>query len=195
MHLISSWKQGLILGGIALLAIVAVVALAHQSSPAPQASFANSASPNAATLANPEPVSRDTEPAFANRESPQDAGPPTVYAISPFAPSEPRAAIPAPAVPLMETAPPVVQNSPVAENSMVARGARGWPAARRRRVYYSRRRRHGRPFSHSVAIVGGSAAGGALIGGLAGGGKGAGIGALAGGAGGLIYDRATAHKK
>jgi len=62
-------------------------------------------------------------------------------------------------------------------------------------VYYSRRRyRRGRPFSHSAAIVGGSAAGGAIIGGLAGGGKGAGIGALAGGAAGLVYDRAT-HKK
>jgi hypothetical protein len=51
-----------------------------------------------------------------------------------------------------------------------------------------------RPLKRSVAIVGGSAAGGALIGGLAGGGKGAGIGALAGGAGGLVYDRLT-HKK
>jgi outer membrane lipoprotein SlyB len=46
----------------------------------------------------------------------------------------------------------------------------------------------------SLAIVGGSAAGGAAIGALAGGGKGAGIGALAGGAAGFIYDRKT-HKK
>jgi len=51
-----------------------------------------------------------------------------------------------------------------------------------------------RRFGHSAAIVGGSAAGGAAIGALAGGGKGAAIGALAGGAGGLVYDRAT-HKK
>ena len=51
-----------------------------------------------------------------------------------------------------------------------------------------------RPFSHSVAIVGGSAGAGAAIGALAGGGKGAGIGALAGGGAGLIYDRLT-HKK
>jgi hypothetical protein len=47
----------------------------------------------------------------------------------------------------------------------------------------------------STAIIGGSAAAGAAIGALAGGGKGAGIGAIAGGAGGLIYDRKTAKKK
>ena len=51
-----------------------------------------------------------------------------------------------------------------------------------------------RPFKHSAAIVGGSAAAGAAIGALAGGGKGAAIGALAGGGGGLVYDRLT-HKK
>jgi hypothetical protein len=67
------------------------------------------------------------------------------------------------------------------------------PAPRRTRVVYSksRSRHHHRPFSHSAAIVGGSAAAGAGIGALAGGGRGAGIGALAGGAGGLIYDRLT----
>jgi ABC-type Fe3+-hydroxamate transport system substrate-binding protein len=47
----------------------------------------------------------------------------------------------------------------------------------------------------SIAIVGGSAAAGAAIGALAGGGKGAAIGAIAGGAGGLVYDRTTAKKK
>jgi uncharacterized protein YcfJ len=59
----------------------------------------------------------------------------------------------------------------------------------RRRVIVRRR-----PFSHSAAIVGGSAAGGAAIGALAGGGKGALVGGLVGGAGGYVYDRAT-HKK
>jgi hypothetical protein len=58
-------------------------------------------------------------------------------------------------------------------------------------VVYYRRVRHRRPFSHSAAIVAGSAGAGAAIGALAGGGRGAGIGALAGGAGGLIYDRLT----
>ena len=51
-----------------------------------------------------------------------------------------------------------------------------------------------RKFSHSAAIVGGSGAGGAAIGALAGGGQGAAIGALAGGGAGYIYDRKT-HKK
>ncbi len=52
-----------------------------------------------------------------------------------------------------------------------------------RKVYRSPQKR--------AAIIGGSAAGGALVGGLAGGGKGALIGAGVGGAGGYLYDRAT----
>ena len=51
-----------------------------------------------------------------------------------------------------------------------------------------------RPFSHSAAIVAGSAGTGAAIGGIAGGGKGAAIGALSGGAAGFIYDRLTHNK-
>lgn len=47
----------------------------------------------------------------------------------------------------------------------------------------------------SVAIVAGSAAAGAGIGALAGGGKGAGIGAISGGAAGLVFDRMTAKPK
>ena len=75
------------------------------------------------------------------------------------------------------------------------------PVVRRRRRYVSRRSYVGpryvvrrRSKAKSAAIIGGSAAAGAGIGALAGGGKGAGIGAIAGGAAGLIYDRKT-HKK
>ena len=69
----------------------------------------------------------------------------------------------------------------------------------RRRAYrnYRNPRRvvvYNRSHRKSAAIIGGSAAGGAAIGALAGGGKGAAIGALVGGGGGLAYDRAT-HKK
>jgi hypothetical protein len=48
-----------------------------------------------------------------------------------------------------------------------------------------------RSAGESVAIIGGSAAAGAVIGAFAGGGKGAALGAAIGGVGGLIVDRAT----
>jgi hypothetical protein len=51
--------------------------------------------------------------------------------------------------------------------------------------------RHTRSTRKSVEIVAGTAAGGAAIGALAGGGKGAAIGALSGGAAGFVYDRLT----
>jgi hypothetical protein len=66
----------------------------------------------------------------------------------------------------------------------------------RTRRYYARNY-YARPRSKkkSAAIVAGSAAGGAAIGALAGGGKGAGIGAIAGGGAGLVYDQATRNKR
>lgn len=62
-----------------------------------------------------------------------------------------------------------------------------------RQEYYtdSRGKRHTRSKAHSVEIVAGSAAAGAAIGALAGGGKGAAIGALSGGGAGFVYDRLT----
>lgn len=54
-----------------------------------------------------------------------------------------------------------------------------------------RRYKESRSTGEKAAIIGGGAAAGAAIGGLAGGGKGALIGAAAGGAGGYIYDRVT----
>ena len=53
----------------------------------------------------------------------------------------------------------------------------------KKRVVYVKHRSK----THQAAIIGGSAAGGALIGGLAGGGKGALIGAGIGAAGGAVY--------
>src|SRR4051794_22815910 len=56
------------------------------------------------------------------------------------------------------------------------------------RVYDDRALTSKRSTGKSVAIVAGSAAAAAAIGGMAGGGKGAAIGAMTGGAGGYIYD-------
>ena len=53
------------------------------------------------------------------------------------------------------------------------------------------RRHHGRSKKHSVEIVAGTAAAGAAIGAIAGGGHGAAIGAISGGGAGFIYDRLT----
>jgi hypothetical protein len=50
-------------------------------------------------------------------------------------------------------------------------------------------------WEQDALIVGGSAAGGALIGAAAGGKKGAGVGAAAGGVGGLIYDLLSRNKR
>ena len=52
-----------------------------------------------------------------------------------------------------------------------------------------------RSAGQSAAIIGGSAAAGAVIGGLSGGTKGAIIGAAVGGVGGLVYDRATRDRQ
>jgi hypothetical protein len=55
-------------------------------------------------------------------------------------------------------------------------------------------RGNGRSTGERAAIIGGGAAAGAAIGGLAGGGKGAAIGAITGGAGGYVYDRMTKNR-
>ena len=52
-----------------------------------------------------------------------------------------------------------------------------------------------RSWEQDALIVGGSAAGGALIGAAAGGKKGAGVGAAAGGVGGLIFDLLSRNKR
>lgn len=222
MYLTSSLRRALIIGGVAVLAVVCVVALTHRT-PAAEAGYVNPAIPQAAPLnqyGNPEPVAPvNAAPAgqYAYEQAPVAgyatasangpagyaqpgaryagaaySGPgygrpaysgaaysgPVVYAPSPFGAEYVVQPAPPPVAVEEETAPPAPQYV--------------------RRTYYRHGRRvvvtERRPFSHSVAIVGGSAAGGAAIGAIAGGGEGAAIGALAGGAGGFVYDRLT-HKK
>lgn len=84
---------------------------------------------------------------------------------------------------------PASFNTPVGARPAVYRQASQREYVPARRVV-----RRQRPFSHSVAIVAGSAGAGAAIGALAGHGKGAAIGALSGGAAGLIYDRLTHNR-
>ncbi len=210
MHVTYTLRRALLLGGAALLAVVALIAWTHRSEPSP-AQAAN----NAAAYGNPEPVSPAPQPVAANPGAmnaygepvsgygePANANPPVpsspvVYAASPFAPVDSEGVAPPP----VETAPAAapLEPEPMAAPEPVAPVAEGAVAtAPARHHYYHRRRRvvvvRKRPFRRSAEIVAGSAAGGALIGGLAGGAKGAGIGALAAGAGGLVYDRLT-HKK
>ena len=98
----------------------------------------------------------------------------------------------APLVDAQSSSAPVRYSYAVADSSTQPRYIQVVRRYRRRPVHRVVVRR--RSTKKSVAIVAGSAAGGAAIGALAGGGKGAGIGALAGGGAGFIYDRMT-HKK
>jgi hypothetical protein len=98
-------------------------------------------------------------------------------------------------VPLVATTSPGVHRlepQPVAQRRTVRRSStRAYRASADSPRYIVKKRSK----KKSAAIVGGSAATGAAIGALAGGGKGAAIGAIAGGAGGFVYDRNTAKKR
>ena len=182
MYLTSTVKRALTVGAVALLAVVALIGWMRRSE-SPNVTNPAQANYPTSSVGNPEPVSREPNARV-------------VYAPSPFG-SE---ASPAPAYrafnpPAPEPTPPAYAGNSYAERTIgptrVAPRHRYYTISHGRRRYIVVRKR---PFRRSAAIVGGSAAGGALIGALAGGGKGAAIGALAGGGGGLIYDRGT-HKK
>ncbi len=173
MYVNSTLRALLALGGAALLAVVALVAWSPKTGSRPEPA-APAALGSAGTA--PEGAGQDSA---ANSPAPMNAyGEPVTPPGERIRPIESATQV-APSAGLVQ---PVVlrRRSAARRNSY----------RRRRRIVVIRRR----PFRRSAAIVAGSAAGGALIGGLAGGGKGAGIGAVAGGAGGLVYDRLT-HKK
>jgi len=173
MYLTSTLRRTLVIGGVSVLAVVALIGWTrHEETPPAQ-----TASIGAGEFAQPYGASVSNSGRI-------------VCASSPFGPDDnssyltPRPAAPVTAaVAVYPSAPAVVQPVVARRYSYTRRG-------RRRYVVVVRRR----PFRRSAEIVGGSALGGALIGGLAGGGKGAAIGALVGGGGGYVYDRLT-HKK
>jgi len=172
MYLTPTLRRTLVIGGVSMIAVVGLIGWTrHEENVGPAVAPATAYN---APLGNPEPVSRDPNA-------------PVVYGASPFG-SDAVTGAPAPA-PVPAYAASMAPAYASAPEPVPYR--RYYRDSRGRRRYVVVRRR---PFSHSAAIVGGSAAGGALIGALAGGGKGAAIGALAGGGGGLVYDRLT-HKK
>ena len=197
MYWNSTARPGLILGGIALLAL-SLSGCSNQAPPTSTRYVPDAASQNCTEpVAPPQPVSSPAcapqsvqgYPAPAGYGSAQSGygAPAVVYGASPFGSN----LTPPPPPEITESEPP----PPEQDERYVERSRRVGSADRlverepHTRVYVKRR-----PLKHSLEIIGGSAAGGALIGGLAGGGKGAGIGALVGGAGGFVYDRLT-HKK
>lgn len=157
-------RQAIIISGFALLSAVAVAGWMRQPA-APAAATIPVAAPNSATM-----------PGYYNAGA-------TVSAAEPV-----RAQFADYREPVRWSAPPAVQAVSPAPRPRMTR------AYAPRQIVTEARVRRTRPFSHSAAIVGGSAGAGAAIGALAGGGKGAAIGALAGGAGGFIYDRLTRNR-
>ena len=176
MYLNSTLRQTLVIGGVSLLAVVGLIGWTRHGDDPPVAAKSMQSNYLPSHFGNPEPVSRD----------PND---PVVYAESPFG------SAPVYGAPTPEPAPAYASNSYAERAAMPERvivQRRYYTTSRGHRRYVIVRKR---PFRRSAEIVGGSAAGGALIGALAGGGKGAAIGALAGGGGGLVYDRATHERR
>lgn len=97
--------------------------------------------------------------------------------------------VPAPGQPVAISTAPGYQAIPVAQRVVTRERVVSRTATPRTRLV-----RHTRSAKKSALIIGGSAAGGALVGSLVGGGKGALVGGLVGGAAGTVYDRKTRHK-
>ena len=191
-------RLGLIIAAFVALSIAALTGWTRHvaANPAPLATPAlNTQTSGMPTNGAPCPEPAQT-PAPVQAAPIQSNGVSPVYATLPYSTSRSSETVTS-----YSTARPVVQeflpkryvsNEQVIRHEYVSRPRYvGRPA--RTRVVYSRRVRHKRPFSHSAAIVAGTAAAGAGIGALAGGGKGAGIGALVGGGSGFVYDRLTRH--
>jgi uncharacterized protein YcfJ len=156
-------RKNLAIGlGVLVLAGIGTAAWMHQSGSPPVAA------PAIALDANRAPVAATSLPADyngANGDGYYSSVPRPVYIRQP------------------ESVPP----EPVYEAPVQTRYADGG-----RETYRTRRQvRHGRSRKHSVEIVAGTAAAGAAIGAIAGGGKGAALGGISGAGAGFVYDRLT----
>jgi hypothetical protein len=171
-------RNGILLIALLLVAGIGVAALIHHHEVAQTVAYSQptalSQPANYAPAPDPAAQSYAGAPSYATAQY-QD------YQVDGYYSSSPR--------PIYVQPPPQAQ--PVVQPQPGYAGASYYAAGP---VYRERYRYHrGRSKKHSIEIVVGSAAAGAAIGAIAGGGPGAAIGAIAGGAGGFAYDRAT-HK-
>jgi len=173
-------KMLLIGAGFILLAAVAVMGWTRKSEPS---STLPTATESGAISGAPATYDANGQPVYGAAAPGQDQYPPGRYVGS----------INPPVIVRQQPVPPPEASEPPPDQTYADR-ARDDRYSHPGYAEPERETRHGRSTKKSAEIVGGSAAAGAAIGALAGGGKGAGIGALSGGAAGFIYDRLTHNK-
>ena len=187
-------------GAIGAAALGGALLLANTRSESPAVQASNPATTVASTSALPTgPLSVDCgigrialiKPVAPGQQYSQVECAPSAAVVEPQAFAQPQGSY---LVQGSYPAQPVVQERVVYRDRPVTRTR----TSARRNVTYAPARtveaKQGRSWKKSALIIGGSAAGGAGVGALLGGGSGATKGAVVGGIGGLVYDMATRNK-